>query len=74
MRLRFTATRVVRADEGLARSHWYLQGDRLQAVDAMNDPRAFMVAKRLIERGGALDHHRLADPAHDLKTLLQDAA
>ena len=40
----------------------------------MNDPRAFMVAKRLLERGGALDDRHLADPAHDLKTLLQGAA
>ena len=34
-----------------SRSHWYFRGDRLLAVDAMNDPRAYMVAKRLIEAG-----------------------
>lgn len=65
---------VVRGGGGAARSHWYLQGDRLKAVDAINDPRAFMVAKRLLDRGLALDETRLADPAQDLGTLLRDAA
>lgn len=32
-------------------SHWYYAGDQLIAVDAMNDPRAYMVGKRLIEAG-----------------------
>ena len=30
-------------------SFWYYQGDTLLAVDAINDPRAYMVGKRLIE-------------------------
>ncbi|MEM9267833.1 MAG: FAD-dependent oxidoreductase [Pseudomonadota bacterium] len=32
-------------------SHWYYAGPRLLAVDAMNDPRAYMTAKRWIEAG-----------------------
>ncbi|MBL4915940.1 NAD(P)/FAD-dependent oxidoreductase [Szabonella alba] len=61
---------VVRATEG-ALSHWYYAGDRLLAVDAMNDPRGFMVAKRLIEAGRSPDPALVADPATDLKTLLR---
>lgn len=64
--------RVVIRDSGEgARSHWYFAGDRLLAVDAMNDPRGFMVAKRLIEAGRSPDPALVADPATDLKTLLR---
>ena len=34
-----------------AQSFWYYQGDTLLAVDAINDSRAYMVGKRLIEMG-----------------------
>ena len=52
-------------------SHWYYGGDQLLAVDAMNDPRAYMVGKRLIEAGKSPAPHVLADPATDLKSLLR---
>lgn len=61
---------VTRLGAGPARSHWYFDGDRLQAVDAMNDPRVFMVAKRVLERGGPVDAALVADPASDLRALL----
>ncbi len=51
-------------------SHWYFAGDRLLAVDAMNDPRAYMVGKRLIDAGKTVDPAAVADPATDLKALL----
>ncbi len=50
---------------------WYFAGDRLLAVDAMNDARAYMVGKRLIEAGRSPDPAVLADPAVDLKSLLK---
>jgi len=62
--------RVVIRDTGAARSHWYFAGDRLLAVDAMNDPRAFMIARRLIEAGRGADPAMVADPGADLKALL----
>lgn len=62
--------RVVVRDTPPARSHWYYQGDRLLAVDAMNDPRAFMIARRLIEAGRSADPALVADPATDLKALM----
>jgi len=51
-------------------SFWYFGGDQLLAVDAMNDPRAYMVAKRLIDNGKSADASAVADPDTDLKTLL----
>ena len=57
--------------EGDGRSHWYYAGDRLVAVDAMNDSRAYMVGKRLIEAGRSVSPDVVADPATDLKALLK---
>ncbi|MFD0859746.1 NAD(P)/FAD-dependent oxidoreductase [Roseovarius aquimarinus] len=53
-----------------AASFWYFEGERLLAVDAMNEPRAYMVGKRLIDAGRSPDPHAVADPATDLKALL----
>jgi 3-phenylpropionate/trans-cinnamate dioxygenase ferredoxin reductase subunit len=53
------------------RSHWYYKAGQVLAVDAMNDPRAYMVAKRLIEAGKTVDPTLVADPSSDLKTLLR---
>ena len=62
---------VTRAGEGDSRSHWYYAGDTLLAVDAMNDPRAYMVGKRLLEAGKSPASDVVADPATELKTLLR---
>lgn len=63
--------RVVVRASGPARSHWYYAGDRLLAVDAMNDPRGYMIGKRLIAAGVSPDPAVVADPGQDLKSLLQ---
>lgn len=42
---------VTRKGEGDVASFWYYRGADLLAVDAMNDSRAYMVGKRLIEMG-----------------------
>ncbi|WP_022704306.1 NAD(P)/FAD-dependent oxidoreductase [Pseudorhodobacter ferrugineus] len=52
-------------------SFWYYRGTQLLAVDAMNDPRAFMVAKRLLAAGKSPDAALASDPATDLKALLK---
>ncbi|MGX9853996.1 NAD(P)/FAD-dependent oxidoreductase [Limimaricola variabilis] len=52
-------------------SHWYYRGDKLIAVDAMNDSRAYMVGKRLIEGGKSPDPAHATDPATELKSLLK---
>ncbi len=63
--------RVAVRDGGAARSHWYYAGDSLLAVDAMNDPRGYMIGKRLIEAGKSPAPEIVADPAADLKALLK---
>ena len=62
---------VTRPGEEGAVSFWYYAGTRLLAVDAMNDARAYMVGKRLIEAGKSPDPVAVADPATDLKALLK---
>ncbi|MBN9888799.1 NAD(P)/FAD-dependent oxidoreductase [Salipiger abyssi] len=62
--------RVVVRKSGAAVSHWYYAGETLLALDAMNDPRAYMVGKRLIEAGKSPDPDAVADPGTELKTLL----
>ena len=63
-------TKVIVRDGGAARSHWYYRDGSLVAVDAMNDPRAYMVAKRLIEAKRNIDPEVVANPHSDLKALL----
>lgn len=58
-------------DGGAARSHWYYKGDTLLAVDAMNDPRGYMIGKRLIEAGKSPPADVVANPDSDLKALLK---
>jgi 3-phenylpropionate/trans-cinnamate dioxygenase ferredoxin reductase subunit len=62
---------VTRGPAGDAVSFWYYQGDRLIAVDAMNDSRAYMVGKRLIETGKTAEAAKVADLSVDLKGLLK---
>lgn len=59
-----------RADENSV-GFWYYRGAELVAVDAMNDPRGYMVGKRLIEAGKSPAPDVIADPATDLKALLK---
>ncbi len=61
---------VTRGPDGDAVSFWYFQGQQLLAVDAMNDPRAYMVGKRLLEMGRTVNPEALRDPATNLKSLL----
>ena len=61
---------VTRKGEGDAVSFWYYRGADLLAVDAMNDSRAYMVGKRLIEAGRSPTPEVIvATP--DLKALLK---
>ena len=56
------------AREG-TQSVWYYRGETLLAVDAMSDPRAYMLGKRWIEAGISPDPDQIADGATDLKAL-----
>ncbi|TCP60056.1 3-phenylpropionate/trans-cinnamate dioxygenase ferredoxin reductase subunit [Rhodovulum bhavnagarense] len=59
---------VRKGDRDLTVSHWYFRGANLLAVDAMNDPRAYMTAKRLIEAGRSPDPGMVV--SGDLKSLM----
>jgi 3-phenylpropionate/trans-cinnamate dioxygenase ferredoxin reductase subunit len=50
-----------------ALSVWYFGAGGFLACDAMNDPRAYMTAKRWLEAGVSPDPARLADPSVDLR-------
>ena len=54
-----------------AQSFWYYHGDTLLAVDAINDSRAYMVGKRLIEMGKSPTPQEAMDPETNLKALLK---
>ncbi len=58
-------------DKEGAVSFWYYKGDELRAVDAANDPRAYMIGKRLIEAGKSPDKEAVANSETDLKSLLR---
>jgi len=62
---------VTRGPEGASVSFWYFKGDTLLAVDAMNDPRAYMVGKRLIEQGKSPAKAALTNPETVMKDLLK---
>jgi 3-phenylpropionate/trans-cinnamate dioxygenase ferredoxin reductase subunit len=51
-------------------SVWYFSEGSLIAVDAMNDPRTYMIGKRLLEQGRNLSPAEAADPAFDLKARM----
>lgn len=63
---------VARAgDKPGAASFWYFAEAQLLAVDAANDPRAYMIGKRLIDAGKTVPIDVVADPASDLKALMK---
>ena len=63
--------RVVTRRTGDAVSFWYYSGAILLAVDAANDPRGYMIGKRLIEAGKSPSPEVIADPETDMKALLK---
>ncbi|MBP2235498.1 3-phenylpropionate/trans-cinnamate dioxygenase ferredoxin reductase subunit [Sinorhizobium kostiense] len=51
-------------------SVWYFREGKLIAVDAINDAKAYVTGKKLLEAGKTPDRKVLADPQSDLKALL----
>ena len=54
-------------------SFWYFKNKKLIAVDAINDGRAYMIAKKLIELGKSPDPSILLDLNFDLKLFLKSS-
>ncbi len=53
-----------RSDRG-GMSHWYFRRGEFLAVDAINDARAYMTAKKLLEQRRSIRPEEIADPAFD---------
>ena len=63
---------VIRGDnKSRSFSLFYLQDNRLLAADCINRPKDFMLAKKLILQGKAVDGQGLADETIELRTLIQ---
>lgn len=62
---------VTRAGEAGAVSFWYYSADTLLAVDALNDAKAYMIGKRLIEMGRSPAPAEIENPETNLKALLK---
>jgi 3-phenylpropionate/trans-cinnamate dioxygenase ferredoxin reductase subunit len=66
--------RVVTRQGVKGKSMWYFQGERFCAVDAIDDPRAYLVGRQLLQAGLSPDATAVTDPATDLRSLLGGAA
>ncbi|MER9178496.1 FAD-dependent oxidoreductase [Mesorhizobium sp. M0955] len=72
--LNFHYDRVVeRAGDQASRSIWYYRGERLLAVDAINDARAYMIGKRILESRQTISPQYVVDGSIDVKSLLAHA-
>ncbi len=60
-----------RAEVGASFSAWYLKHGQVIAVDAINDPRAYVMGSKLIQAGARPDPEAFADTNRDLKELIQ---
>jgi 3-phenylpropionate/trans-cinnamate dioxygenase ferredoxin reductase subunit len=56
-------------DSDSSLSVWYYRGDRLLAIDAMNEPKSYAFGRKIIENGVNPTPAQVADPATDLKAL-----
>jgi len=61
--------RVVTRDSDGPVSYWYYKGNQLLAVDAMNDPRSYMMGKRWIEAGKSPSPEDVGNTDLELKNL-----
>jgi 3-phenylpropionate/trans-cinnamate dioxygenase ferredoxin reductase subunit len=62
---------VPRKDAEAAVSFWYFRDKQLLAVDAINDARAYMVGKRLVEMDRSPEISAISDTTTDLKMFLK---
>lgn len=61
---------VVRpGDKDQKQSIWYYSGDRLLAVDAINDPKAYAFGRKMIESGENPSKESVASPDSDLRAI-----
>ena len=57
------------ADKEKCFSAWYFKGDRLLAVDAVNNAKAYVYGTKFIKIGNKINKEKLADPAVEFKPI-----
>jgi len=62
---------VVSQASARGRSNWYFRNNRFIAVDALNDGRAYMVGKKLLESGREIRPDEVERPGFEPMTLLR---
>ncbi|PWJ43883.1 NAD(P)/FAD-dependent oxidoreductase [Sediminitomix flava] len=55
------------ADNPLKFSVWHFKGDELLAVDAINNPKAYVIGTKFIKERTLVDKEKLSDPLTELK-------
>ncbi|MEL6287185.1 MAG: FAD-dependent oxidoreductase [Pseudomonadota bacterium] len=63
---------IVKRVNGGGKSYWHYRDDTLVAVETLNDARAFMAARRLLEAGRTPPRDMIADGTQDLKSLMKE--
>ncbi|MCC2596997.1 FAD-dependent oxidoreductase [Pusillimonas sp. MFBS29] len=63
--------RVVSRASEKGHSNWYFRNNRLIAVDALNDGRAYMLGKKLLEAGKEINPDLISRPDFDPMALLR---
>tara|TARA_R110000772_G_scaffold103600_3_gene204698 strand:+ start:50649 stop:51869 length:1221 start_codon:yes stop_codon:yes gene_type:complete len=67
-------TVVLRGDVSTGRSFsaYYFKGDKLLAVDAINRPKEFMMAKRSLAEGKTADREKIVDESIDIREVFTE--
>lgn len=61
---------VVRVEGDKKFSIWYFKGDRLLAVDSINNGKSYVLGTKFIKSNATVDKEKLADPTSNLKEIL----
>ncbi|MBH0122195.1 FAD-dependent oxidoreductase [Rhodococcus sp. HM1] len=62
-----------KSEDGNGFSLWHYRGDDLVAVEALNDPGAFLTARRLMDRGVSPAQHTVADESLGIRDIAAQA-
>ncbi|TPN83061.1 pyridine nucleotide-disulfide oxidoreductase [Aquimarina algicola] len=62
---------VVRNEGDKKFSIWYFKGDKLLAVDAINNGKSYVLGTKFIKANAIIDKKKLADPTTNLKEIIK---
>lgn len=70
LNLGYTDTVFRRGKREGSQSVWYYKNDELLAVDAMNDPIAYTMGRKILAAGNSPQRNQVADPSVNLKDFI----